>query len=280
MASIPAVHGEAVATGLGESAVIPVWPEDSNMNGNSQERLRKDRGDGHLRVTDVGTPSMLFFPAPAADGTQPAVILCPGGGYSYMVVTKMTAIAEWLNNEGIHAFVLKYQTPKKRTAAFRDAQRAVRVVRSRAAGWMIDPERIGIMGSSAGGHLAARVSAAPGTGTYDPIDAVDRASCRPDFALLLYPAYINKKNTPKLAKEFTVNPDLPPTLIISARDDRHHFPSGEVYARTLEEAGASIRTHFFDKGGHGFGLHTEHEPLNTWPELALKWLTDIHILRP
>lgn len=278
--SFTAAFGSAVATGLGETAVISVWPADSEMNGESQERLRKDRGDSHLRATDVGSPSMLFFPVPESDLASPAVILFPGGGYRHMVVTKMTEIAKWLNEQGISAFVLKYQTPHKREAAFRDAQRAVRIVRSRAAEWHIDPERVGLLGSSAGGHLAARVSAAPAAGTYDRADDIDHASCRPDFAILLYPAYINKNGSEKLSAEFEVDENLPPTLIISARDDKNHFKSGEVYAKALEAEGASIRTHFFDRGGHGFGLRTGDVVLNTWPELLLEWLTDNNILHP
>jgi len=278
LGSLTVVSGSAVGTDLGESAIVSVWPKNSGMNGSSQARLREDRGDGHLRVTDVGTPFMLYFPAPEANAVQPAMILFPGGGYSHMVVTKMTQIARWLNDRGITAFVLQYQTPGKREAAFLDAQRAVRIVRSRAAEWNIDPGRIGILGSSAGGHLAARVSGAPPTGTYDPIDEIDRASCRPDFTILLYPAYMNRGNSNQLTEEFKIDPNLPPTLMISARDDHRHFKSGEVYAQALEQAGASIRTHFFDEGGHGFGLETEIHPLNTWPELMRQWLSDRDVL--
>jgi acetyl esterase/lipase len=189
----------------------------------------------------------------------------------------MTPTAKWLNERGISAFILRYRTPKKREEAFMDAQRAMRIVRSRAAEWNIDPEQIGIMGSSAGGHLAARVSTGSDIRAYQPIDEIDRVSCRPDFAVLLYPAYMNSGD--ELEDEFTVSADLPPTLIISARDDKRFFHGSEVYADALKNAGVSVRTHFFDEGGHGFDMNTEKVPLSTWPDLLGQWLKDMDILK-
>ena len=147
-----------------------------------------DRGDGHIRLTDITTPSLRYFPAPATKKPGPAVILCPGGGYVSLVTTKMTPIAEWLNGHGISAFILIYRAPKKRKDAFEDIQRAVRIVRSRASEWKINPKRIGVMGSSAGGHLAARVSTGYENKTYQTVDEHDDISCKPDFTVLLYPA--------------------------------------------------------------------------------------------
>jgi len=219
---------------------------------------------------------MHYFPAPASKKPGPAVILCPGGGYNYTVITKMEPIAKWLNDHGVSAFILIYRTPKKRKDAFEDIQRAVRIVRSRAAEWNIDSKRIGVMGSSAGGHLAARVSTVFDLQTYQAVDEHDGVSCKPDFTVLLYPAYMNKGK--ELSKDFTVSDELSPTLIITAKDDGF-FPGSPIYAKALKEAGASVRTHFFEKGGHGFSLRPKQYPLSTWPDLCLQWLRDRKIIQ-
>ena len=193
-----------------------------------------------------------------------------------LVTTKMTPIAEWLNSHGISAFILIYRVPKKRKDAFEDIQRAVRIVRSRASEWNIDTTRIGVMGSSAGGHLAARVSTGFDLKTHEEVDQIDAVSCKPDFTVLLYPAYMNKGK--ELSKEFSVSNKISPTLIVSAKDDKGFFPGSPVYANALKEAGASIRVHFFEKGGHGFSLRPKEYPLSTWPDLCVQWFRDKDII--
>ena len=257
--------------------IIKLWPKDTASQGiEGMGTPKPDRGDGHIRLTDITTPSLRYFPAPATKKPGPAVILCPGGGYVSLVTTKMTPIAEWLNGRGISAFILIYRAPKKRKNAFQDIQRAVRIVRSRASEWNIDPRRIGVMGSSAGGHLAARVSTGFGLKTHEEVDTIDAVSCKPDFTVLLYPAYMNKGK--ELSKDFTVSDAISPTLIVSAKDDEGFFPGSQIYANALEEAGASIRVHFFEKGGHGFSLRPKHHPLSTWPDLCLQWFRDKDII--
>lgn len=259
------------------SNTVMLWPKDEAGQGfEGMGTPKPDRGDGHIRLTDITTPSMRYFPASGKKDPVPAVILCPGGGYVSLVTTKMTPIAEWLNGHGISAFMLMYRAPKKRKDAFQDIQRAVRIVRSRASGWNIDPKRIGVLGSSAGGHLAARVSTGFEIKTYQEVDELDRVSCKPDFTVLLYPAYMNKGEV--LSKEFAVSNELSPTLIVSAKDDKGFFPGSQIYAQALREAGASIRVHFFEKGGHGFSLRPKEYPLSTWPNLCLQWFRDKKII--
>lgn len=254
-----------------------LWPKDAAGQGaEGMGRPKPDRGDGHIRLTDVTTPSLRYFPAPATKQHGPAVILCPGGGYNHLVTTKMTPIAEWLNSHGISAFILIYRVPKKRKDAFEDIQRAVRIVRARASELNIDPTRIGVMGSSAGGHLAARVSTGFDSKTYQELDKLDGVSCKPDFTVLLYPAYMNKGK--ELSEDFTVSNELSPTLIITAKDDGF-FPGSQIFADALKEAGASIRVHFFEKGGHGFSLRPNEYPLSTWPDLCLQWLRDKDVIQ-
>lgn len=257
---------------------ILLWPRDTaNQDTKGMGQPKPDRGDGHIRLTDISIPSMRYFPAPVGKKPAPAVILCPGGGYSHLVTTKMDPIATWLNERGISAFMLIYRAPKKREEAFQDVQRAIRIVRSRASEWNVDSKRIGIMGSSAGGHLAARVSAGFDIKTYQKVDQVDEVSCKPDFTVLLYPAYMNKGK--ELSKEFTVSDEINPTLIISAKDDKNHFPGSPVYAKALEDAGVSIRVHFFENGGHGFSLRPKRHPLSTWPDLCVQWFRDNNIIQ-
>jgi len=257
--------------------VIMLWPKDAVGQGSKGMGSPKpDRGDGHIRLTDVTKPSLRYFPASVTKKPGPTVILCPGGGYNSLVTTKMTPIAKWLNGHGISAFILIYRVPKKRKDAFQDIQRAVRIVRSRASEWNIDPRRIGVMGSSAGGHLAARVSTGFDITTYQEVDEIDGVSCKPDFTVLLYPAYMNKGK--ELSKELTVSNEISPTLIVSAKDDNGFFPGSPIYSKALKEAGASVRVHFFEKGGHGFSLRPKHHPLSTWPDLCLKWFRDMKII--
>ena len=259
------------------SNVIMLWPKDGLSKGKEGIGTPKpDRGDGHIRLTDVTKPSMHYFPISTTKMPSPSVILCPGGGYNYLVTTKMESIAKWLNEHGVFAFILHYRTPKKRKDAFEDIQRAVRIVRSRASEWKIDPKRIGVMGSSAGGHLAARVSTGYENKTYQAVDEHDGVSCKPDFTVLLYPAYMN--NGEALSQDFTVSDELSPTLIITAKDDGF-FPGSKIYAKALEEAGASVRVHFFEKGGHGFSLRPKQYPLSTWPDLYLQWLRDKNFIQ-
>jgi len=259
------------------SNTIMLWPKDAAGQGaEGMGTPKPDRGDGHIRLTDVTTPSLRYFPAPATKQHGPAVILCPGGGYNHLVTTKMTPIAEWLNSHGISAFILIYRVPKKRKDAFEDIQRAVRIVRARASEWNIDPNRIGVMGSSAGGHLAARVSTGFDSKTYQEVDKLDGVSCKPDFTVLLYPAYINKGK--ELSEDFTVSNELSPTLIVTAKDDGF-FPGSQIFADALKDAGGSIRVHFFEKGGHGFSLRPKEYPLSTWPDLCLQWLRDKDVIQ-
>ena len=253
--------------------IILLWPRDAaSQDTRGMGTPKPDRGDGHIHLTNITMPSMRYFPAPVEKKPGPAIILCPGGGYVSLVTTKMTPIAEWLNGHGISAFMLIYRAPKKRKDAFQDIQRAVRIVRSRASEWNVDPRRIGVMGSSAGGHLAARVSTGFDIQTYQEVDELDGVSCKPDFTVLLYPAYMNKGEV--LSKEFTVSNEISPTLIVSAKDDKGFFPGSPIYAKALKEAGASVRVHFFEKGGHGFSLRPKEHPLSTWPDLCLQWFRD------
>jgi len=259
-----------------------VWPE-GKMPGQGAKEPEGEvkRDDGFHRITNVSHPTLTLFPAPkksyatsAAPPPPPAMIVCPGGGYSYTVIDKEgTEIAAWLNSAGISALVLKYRTPNNRAGALQDAQRALSLAREHAAEWNIDPQRLGIIGFSAGGNLAAKASAPIEERSYPAIDTVDRQSCRPDFAVLVYPAYLDDK-AGHTAPDLNLQAKIPPTLIVHNEDDKTHVVGSKVYDAALTAAKVSHQFLLYPTGGHGYGLHCDKDA-KAWPEDMLKWLQKV-----
>src|ERR1700761_7823600 len=212
-------------------STVNVWPEGKMPGqGAKDPETEIPRNDGFHRLTNVSQPTLALYPAPRKAGTgpgaatgsgqAPALIVCPGGGYSYTVIDKEgTEIAAWLNSAGISALVLKYRTPNNRAGALQDLQRALSLTRAHAAEWNIDPKRLGVIGFSAGGHLATKASTNFSERTYPAIDAVDQQSCRPDCAVLVYPAYLGDKEG-HVASDLNLQAQIPPTLIIHNEDDK------------------------------------------------------------
>lgn len=234
----------------------------------AETNARPEKTDA-TRITNVSKPTLTLFPA--ADKNSPTLIVCPGGGYSYVVVDKEgSEIAAWLNAKGYGALVLKYRVPNNRAGALQDVQRAISLARSRAGEWNIDPKRVGIIGFSAGGNLAAKSSSLFDTRSYPTIDAVDEQSCRPDFAVLVYPAYLDEK-ADHVSPDLNLKADIPPTLIVHSEDDHAFVPGSKLYAAGLAAAGKTHRFLLYPTGGHGYGLHCEREA-KTWPDDAMKWL--------
>jgi acetyl esterase/lipase len=262
--------------------VVDVWPEGKMPGGGAKEaEAEVQRNDGYHRITNVSRPTLTLFAASqkqdaAATGPAPAVIVCPGGGYSYVVVDKEgSEIAAWLNGAGIHALVLKYRVPHNRAGALQDVQRALSLVRAHAAEWHIDPKRVGVIGFSAGGNLAAKASAPMEARAYAPIDDVDKQSCRPDFAMLVYPAYLDDKNG-HVAEDLNLQADIPPTLIVHTEDDKAFVPGSKLYHAALDEAKKPNRFLLYPTGGHGYGLHCSKDA-RVWPDAALEWLHGIGV---
>ncbi|MCB1127710.1 MAG: alpha/beta hydrolase [Verrucomicrobiae bacterium] len=257
---------------------VPVWPE-AGMPGDRTAAPESEvpRNDGFHRRTHVSQPTLTRFPASNPQTTPtPAMIVCPGGGYRYVVVDKEgSEIAAWLNANGIAALVLKYRVPDNREGALQDLQRAVSLTRTRAAEWNLDPRQIGVIGFSAGGHLAARVSTQFEERAYPAIDAVDQASCRPDFAVLIYPAYLDDQQG-HVSPDLDPTANIPPTLLVHSEDDRTHVPGSKVYHAALETAKVPHKFQLYPTGGHGYGLHCEQDA-RAWPEDALEWLASIGI---
>jgi len=261
------------------AATVDVWPE-GKMPGRGAKEPEGDRppkGDNVRRVTNVSRPTLTVFPAPKTGEPAPAVIICPGGGYSYVVYDKEgTEVAAWLNSVGVTALVLKYRVPNNRAGALQDVQRALSLARAHADRWNIDPKRLGVLGFSAGGNLAAKASTLFDQRAYEPVDAADGQSCRPDFAVLVYPAYLEKDG--QVAADLNLKADIPPTLIVSTEDDKTFVQGSKLYQAALDAAKAPNEFLLYPTGGHGYGLRSE-KGVRVWPQAALDWLHKIGILQ-
>lgn len=211
-----------------------------------------------------------------------AMVVCPGGGYNILAMDlEGTEICEWLNSLGITAVLLKYRVPRREgismyQAPLQDAQRALGLVRFNASKWGINPQAIGIMGFSAGGHLSAALSNNFSQRTYPQVDDADRVNCRPDFTMLVYPAYLTvKEKQDSLSPELQVNKNTPPTLLIQTGDDPVRVESSLFYYLALKRAGVPAEMHLYPTGGHGYGLRIKEGNISTWPDRAAEWLKTI-----
>jgi acetyl esterase/lipase len=285
--------------GLNQS---PIWPEaapdmaDVKLPPEHSETGTNPRRFAGLPVTgvyDVTTPTMTIFPARApANGA--AVLVFPGGGFQQLAIDlEGSEACDWMTVRGILCVLVKYRVPNSnhhydpgcdcavtptRLLALQDAQRAIRLVRSRARSLRVDPGKIGVIGFSAGGYLVAQTSNIVEP-AYKPVDAIDRVSSRPDFAVALYPGHLCRSGG-RLDSGIHVTARTPPTFLVQAWDD----PTDEVcnslvYARALDASGVPTEVHLFAKGGHAFGLRPTGHPVDTWPSLLENWLREIAILR-
>jgi acetyl esterase/lipase len=275
---------------------IPLWPNGapgfSTAKGPEQDTTtRKDHqvaGRAVVRLGNVSSPTISLYlvhaqSAAAVDG--PAVVVFPGGGYRIVAIDlEGTEACDWLNSIGVNCVLLKYRVPDtgpfpKSEAALQDAQRAVGMVREHAAEWHIDPKRVGVLGFSAGGHLAAALSTHYDPRLYAAVDGADQQSCRPDFAIIIYPGYLALSE-----KNFQFNPDIPvtsstpPAFIVQAEDDPVHVENAVEYFMALKKAGVPAELHTYAQGGHGYGLRPTEKPVTHWPQLAATWLHTIGIL--
>ena len=277
-----ALCGAFVGASAAASNTYPIWPE-------GKIPLYKDVGpetvkpttDDIVRYTNVSVPTITFVKAAGEDPT-PAVLVCPGGGYSHLAWShEGIETALWFKKNGVSAFILKYRCPKQRDAAFADAQRALSYIRANAVNFNIDPTRLGVIGYSAGANLAVRLSTNHLKRGYEPLDETDKASCRPDWAMVIYPWALIEE-TPKgeppsltLRAEFPVDKTVPPTFLVQAQDDGCKVQNALAYYTALTKAGVKAEMHLFDKGGHGYGMRERGNPTDCWPILAEAWLSGI-----
>jgi acetyl esterase/lipase len=272
---------------------LPLWPSGApgaqpNPAPEVDTTTPKDRmvaGNPVIRLGNVSAPTLTVY-SPKTGNNGVGVVVFPGGGYKILAIDlEGTEVCDWLNSEGITCVLVKYRVPDtgpypKSKAALQDAQRAVGMVREHAAEWHIDPNRVGVLGFSAGAHLAAALSTHFDQRLYDPVDAADKVSCRPDFAVIVYPGYLALAD-----QNFAPNPEIhptaqtPPSFIVQAEDDdTAHVENATVYFMQLKNAGVPAELHIYAQGGHGFGLRRTELPVTTWPDSVTKWLHTIHML--
>jgi acetyl esterase/lipase len=257
--------------------IIYLWP--GKVPGELKEKqppvVEASKNDNILRYSEVTNPAIeIYLPDPEIKN-RAAVIVCPGGGYGILAYDlEGTEIAAWLNKLGFSAFVLQYRIPDKREGALQDIQRAIRIVRNDSQKWNIDPEKIGVIGFSAGGSLSARASTLFNKKTYTPVDKSDSLSCRPSFTMLIYPAYLDQGPNLNLTPELELSKEVPPVFIFQTADDPYGN-SALVMATALRNAKLPVELHILPFGEHGYGLRPGKVAAETWPLLAEKWLRSV-----
>ena len=267
--------------------VITLWPEGTPGSTSTSTEKNTETVDQRIgrKVTKVVTPELAWFPAPEKKRTGAAVVICPGGGYHILAYDlEGVEVALWLNGIGVDAFVLKYRVPrvkdaKKHVAPLQDSQRAMSYVRHHASKLKIDPKRIGLMGFSAGGHLTATTGTHFTKPSYSAVDEIDKASSRPDFLMLIYPAYLTGgKEEPVLSAEVPVTKETPPTLMIHAGDDRVTALSSVAFYLALKKNKVPAEIHIYPTGGHGYGLRPTTHAVTSWPHVAERWMKTMKVL--
>jgi acetyl esterase/lipase len=292
--SRPAIRLVAVALlGLAPSAraaedpvVLNVWPGpapgETTPIGEEKQQPSKPEERSQKKLTNISTPTIAVY-RPAKDkDTGAAVLIAPGGGYNILAYDlEGEEVATWLNSIGVTGILLKYRVPRRPDrpkdqppiGALQDAQRALSLVRSRASEWGIDPKRVGMLGFSAGGHLTAWAATNSDRRSYEPIDEADRQSCRPDFAVLIYPGGIQKKDAPDaMNPEIRVASDTPPCFFAHASDDPVSSENSVLMYLALKRAKVPADLHLYASGGHGFGLRPSDLPCSSWPQRCAEWL--------
>lgn len=268
-------------------APIPLWPGDAPGESGEvgEEQEQPARGDNITRIGNVTKPTITVFPATGDNKSDAAVLIFPGGGYNILAWNlEGTEIAEWFNKIGVTAIVVKYRVPGRKgqeryAVPLKDAQRAVGLVRSKASELGINPNKIGVLGFSAGGHLAATVSNNYSERTYDAVDDADKQSCRPDFTVLIYPAYLANKTTGELPPELKVTSETPPTFIAMTEDDGVGVEGTLFYYLALKKAKVPAEMHLYPHGGHGYGLRPSKNLVSTWPQRVEDWMRSSDLIK-
>ena len=272
---------------------IALWPKGApGEKGDIGEEKDTTDPNGQLiagkrviRLGNVSNPTITVYSPAKEKNTGAAVLVFPGGGYSILALDlEGTEVCDWLNSIGVTGILVKYRVPARKglpnyAPPLQDAQRAMGYVRQHALEWNIDPAKIGVLGFSAGGHLSAAISTNYEKRTYEPIDAADQFSCRPDFAVVIYPGLLVPRTNPdKLNPEFTVTQNTPPTFLAQAQDDPVRVENSLFYYQALLKAKVPTEMHLYPVGGHGYGLRRTDKLVTTWPARAEEWMRSLKML--
>jgi acetyl esterase/lipase len=283
---------------------VPIWPgaapDAQPVPGPEEMEISGEHeligGKRTIGIRNVSRPTMTVY-SPQGKNTGVAMVVFPGGGYSELAIDlEGTEVCDWLTSRGITCVLLKYRVPDsgpayhadchcnihpKAPTALEDAQRTVGLVRFHAAEWHIDPHKIGVLGFSAGGHMVANISTHFKQRAYAPVDAADKVSCRPDFAVAIYPGHMleNTKKEYELNPEIPVTASTPPTFLLQNEDDHvDGVKQSLVYYIALKKANVPVEMHLYAQGGHAFGLRPTKFPATRWPALVETWLRTIGMI--
>ena len=280
-----------------QKEVIDLWPDGvPNSINNPNYKVETDSNQSWAWTKNISNPTIDVYPAPAQLSTGTAILICPGGGYSLLAIKhEGSQIAEWLNKFGITGIVLKYRLPdktimvNKTIGPLQDAQKAMRIIRRHALEWNVNPDKIGVMGFSAGGHLASTLSTHYSDKVYEQLDSI---SARPDFSILIYPVIsmdssithvgsrvnlLGEHPSPELVKKYSnelqVNQNTPPAFLVCSMDDNVVPIENSIrYAMALKKFSIPCELHIYEKGGHGYGMGRSNDTESSWTEACKKWL--------
>ena len=287
-----------------QTLTLKLWPDGIPGSKNDPSYVENiiTTGGRVTRATNVVTPDLTVFLPDPSKASGAAVLICPGGGYGTLAFDhEGNAIAAWLNDNGIAGIILKYRLPSDRIMTdksigpLQDAQEAMRVIRRNATVWKIDPKRVGVIGFSAGGHLASTISTHYADKVYD---VKDNISARPDFSLLIYPVISmdttithrgsrnnligidpTERNVLRFSNEKQITSDTPPAFLVHSSDDNAVPVMNSIgYYMGLQKKKIPAELHIFQKGGHGYGLAPNGGTESSWPALCIKWMKQIGVL--
>ena len=281
---LPAVCLCLGAAAIERGAEVALWPNGApGSEGQTAKELVQPRDAAHayIRLSSIHNPSLLVYLPPKEKATGAAVVIAPGGGHSFLAMdVEGYEIVDWLNSHGIAGFILKYRLAREPNSkytvvgnALPDSERAMRLVRSRAKEFGVDPARVGFMGFSAGGELAALMETRFDAGNAQAADPIDRFSSRPDFSLIIYPGF-------RLDEIASVPKDAPPAFLACATDDPGHVVTTANFYLMLQKARIPAEMHLYEKGGHGFGMRDKSAAVTHWNDRLLDWLNDHKFLTP
>ena len=278
---------------------MPLWldkvPDAQPVPGPESVATTEDEkliaGRHYLYIRNVSQPTLTVY-TPKSNNTGAAVVVIPGGGFEILAMDlEGTEVCDWLNADGISCVLLKYRVPGAPfdwhcncrpdnyvvpTMALEDVQRTMGLVRLHAAEWHIDPHKVGVLGFSVGGYLVVEISTHFERRLYPAVDAADRESARPDFAVAVYPGHIEKHGG--LNPNVPVTAQTPPTFLVQAEDDGvDGVDQSLVYYAALKQVGVPVEMHLYAKGGHAFGLRPTKLPITHWPDLVTQWLKTIGV---
>lgn len=281
----------AFITMNGAPAPIPLWPgtapgvaeKTASEHDTTTEKEALVAGKRVARITDISVPQMTVYLPRAERKTDAAILVFPGGGYRILAWDlEGTEVCDWLNSIGVTAVLVKYRVPappgvSRWAPALQDAQRALGMVRARAAEWGVDPGKIGVLGFSAGAHLSAALSTNYDKRSYERVDAADDLPCRPDFAVLVYPGGLVPRDSSSLSSELKVTSSTPPTFLAQTEDDQVRVENSLAYYAALKAAKVSVEMHLYPTGGHGYGLRRTEHAVTGWPLRVEEWLRTLKV---